>query len=455
MMKKKILIIDDDTYICNLLDNFLSSNGYLTDTAYSGSTAVKKINENEYDLILCDFRLPDSDGLKILTLTKKKNLFTPIIIMTAYADVRMAVRLIKSGAQDYVTKPIHPEEILQLIQKSLDADSIKLTSSTFEQHFIAGESPQFRKILQDIQSISPTDVTVLIEGETGTGKEYTAMAIHYKSKRKNKPFIAVDCGALPHDLANSELFGHVKGAFTGAVIDKRGYFEQAHGGTIFLDEIGNLSPENQLKMLRVLQEKAVSRLGDEKKIDVDVRIIVATNEDLKESVKKNAFREDLYHRINVVKINLPPLRKRKEDILLFAERFIEQSNRDFGKEVKEISDDVKKILINYPWYGNIRELENVIKRSVLLSNSEVINIECLPDEIKSHSVSYQNDPGFQKDSLSSRELKEATAMAEKEIIIHALQETNYNKTQAARLLNIDRKTLYNKLKQLEIKSHGE
>lgn len=455
MMEEKILIIDDDTYICDLLDNFLSANGYVTDTAYSGSTAVKKLNENEYNLVLCDYRLPDSDGFKILTTAKKKNLFTPIIIMTAYADVRMAVKLIKSGAQDYVTKPIYPEEILQLIKKSLDSNSGKLTPKTFEQHFIVGESQPFKKILQDIQSISPTDVTVLIEGETGTGKEYTAMAIHYKSRRKNKPFIAVDCGALPHDLANSELFGHVKGAFTGAVIDKRGYFEQAHGGTIFLDEIGNLSLENQLKMLRVLQEKAVSRLGDEKKIDVDVRIIVATNEDLKESVKNSTFREDLYHRINVVKISLPPLRERKEDILLFAYRFIDKSNQDFGKDIRDISDDAKKILINYPWYGNIRELENVIKRSVLLSSSEVIDIESLPDEIKSYSVSYQNDLRFQKNSQSSFELKEATALAEKEIIINALVEANYNKTQAAKMLNIDRKTLYNKLKQLEIKTHGE
>lgn len=454
MMKKKILIIDDDTYICNLLDNFLSTNGFDTDTAYSGSTAIEKINRNEYDLILCDYRLPDSDGLKILSITKKKNLFTPIIIMTAYADVRMAVKLIKSGAQDYVTKPVYPEEILQLIKKSLDSGSNKLTAKTFEQQFIAGESPQFTKILQDIQSISPTDVTVLIEGETGTGKEYTAMAIHYKSKRKNKPFIAVDCGALPRDLANSELFGHVKGAYTGAIIDKRGYFEQAQGGTIFLDEIGNLSLENQLKMLRVLQEKAVCRLGDEKKIDVDVRIIVATNEDLKERVKNGKFREDLYHRINVVKISLPPLRERKMDILLFADRFIEISNRDFGKGVRDISDDAKKILLNYPWYGNIRELENVIKRSVLLSDSDIINIESLPDEIKSYSVTHQTGHVFQRETLSSFELKEAAAIAEKETIINALMETNYNKTQAAKLLNIDRKTLYNKLKQLEIKDYG-
>lgn len=453
-MKKKILIIDDDTYICNLLDNFLSGNGYNTDKAFSGATAIKKINENEYDLILCDYRLPDSDGMKILSLSKKKNLFTPIVIMTAYADIRMAVKLIKSGALDYVTKPIYPEEILQLLKRSFSGDSQRLTSETFEQQFISGESAQFKRILQDIQSISPTDVTVLIEGETGTGKEYIARAIHYKSKRKNKPFIAVDCGALPQDLANSELFGHIKGSFTGAIIDKRGYFEQAHSGTLFLDEIGNLSLENQLKMLRVLQEKAVSRLGDEKKITVDVRIIVATNDDLKENLKNNTFREDLYHRINVVRINLPPLRERKEDILLFANRFIEKSNIEFGKDVKGISDDVRKTLLEYPWYGNIRELENVIKRSVLLSSTDILSTEALPEEIRTYMSGNMTTDMLQKDMFSSLELKEATAIAEKEIIINALQETNYNKTQAAKLLNIDRKTLYNKLKQLEIKISG-
>ncbi len=454
-MKKKILVIDDDTYICNLLENFLTTNGYHTDIAFSGSTGIKKINENEYDLILCDYRLPDSDGLKIVSLTKKKNLFTPIVIMTAYADVKMAVKLIKSGAIDYVTKPIYPEEILQLLKRNLDGDSNRLTSKTFEQQFITGDSQQFRKILQDVQSISPTDVTVLIEGETGTGKEYVARAIHYKSKRKNKPFVAVDCGALPRDLANSELFGHIKGAFTGAVIDKRGYFEQAHGGTLFLDEIGNLSLENQLKMLRVLQEKAVSRLGDEKKIDVDVRIIVATNENLKLSLKNNTFREDLYHRINVVKIVIPPLRERKEDVLLFAAKFVEKSNLEFGKDVTGISDDAGRTLISYPWYGNIRELENVIKRSVLLASSNVITIQSLPEEIRSYSTDSHLDHKFQKTAISSLELKEATAIAEKEIIVNALEETNYNKTQAAKLLNIDRKTLYNKLKQLEIDSAGE
>ena len=457
-MKKKILVIDDDTYISNLLENLLTSNDYYAEAVFSGSSAMKKLNENEYDLVLCDFRLPDSDGLKILSARKKKNLFTPFIIMTAYSDIRMAVQLIKSGAYDYVTKPIYPEEILQLIKRCLAGNSGRHDGQSFEQQFIASDSDLMKRILQEIQSIAPTNVTVLIQGETGSGKEYIARAIHYKSKRKNKPFIAVDCGALPRDLANSELFGHVKGAFTGAIMDKRGYFEQAHGGTLFLDEIGNLSMENQIKILRILQEKVVTRIGDEKNIEVDVRIIVATNEDLKEGVKNNTIREDLYHRINVVKIDLPPLRERREDIMLFADRFIEKSNIEFGKNIKGISDNAKKILLGYPWFGNIRELENIIKRGVLLSHSDMIDLESLPEEIRSYSV--ESFPGQEKElstlnSMSSLELKKATEIAEKEIITNALLESNYNKTQAAKLLNIDRKTLYNKIKQLEIKSVGD
>ncbi len=457
-MKKKILIVDDDTYICNLLENFLTTNDFFAEAVFSGSSAMKKLNENEYDLILCDFRLPDSDGLKILSAKKKKNLFTPFIIMTAYSDIRIAVQLIKSGAYDYVTKPIYPEEILQLIKRCLSGPSSKTNEQSFEKQFISSENESMKMILQEIQSIAPTNVTVLIEGETGSGKEYIARAIHFKSKRKNKPFIAVDCGALPRDLANSELFGHVKGAFTGAIMDKRGYFEQAHGGTLFLDEIGNLSMENQIKILRILQEKVVNRIGDEKNIDVDVRIVVATNEDLKEGVKNNTIREDLYHRINVVKIILPPLRERKEDILLFAYRFIEKSNVEFGKSIKDISENAKNILLNYPWYGNIRELDNVIKRGVLLTKSDIINTESLPEEIRCYSAEGTITESVRVSSestLSSLELKKATEIAEKEIITNALLESNYNKTQAAKLLNIDRKTLYNKIKQLEIKSAGD
>lgn len=308
--------------------------------------------------------------------------------------------------------------------------------------------------MEDINAVAPTDITVLIEGETGSGKEYIARAIHINSKRYEKPFVAVDCGALPRDLANSELFGHIKGSFTGAINDKRGYFEQANGGTLFLDEIGNLSLENQLKMLRAIQEKVITRLGDEKNIELNVRIIVATNEDLNESVKEKNFREDLYHRINVFKIKIPPLRERRGDILIFTNKFIERANTEFNKNVKGLTPEAEIIFSNYPWYGNIRELENVLRRSVLLTRDEWIGPDILPEELKTVGKETSNHSNFATNQ-STIELKEATAIAEKEVILNALSETNYNKTQAAKLLNIDRKTLYNKLKQLEIEGTGD
>jgi two-component system, NtrC family, response regulator HydG len=455
-MKKKILIVDDDTYIGNLLENFLNQKGFAAEIAYSGSTAIKKIKDKDFDLILCDFRLPDCDGFKILSVAKNQNLFTPVVIMTAYADIKQAVKLIKSGALDYVTKPIYPEEILQLVKKAIEADDHKFSMKSFGNYFISGESPEMKKIMEDIRAVAPTDITVLIEGETGSGKEYIARAIHINSKRHEKPFIAVDCGALPKDLANSELFGHIKGSFTGAISDKRGYFEQANGGTLFLDEIGNLSLENQLKMLRSLQEKVITRLGDEKTIELNVRIIVATNEDLIGGVKERSFREDLYHRINVFKIRIPPIRERREDIVLFTNSFINRANLEFDKHVKGLTPEAEKIFHSYPWFGNIRELENVLRRSVLLSPNEWIGVDILPDELKMVGRDIMtNNSGNHINLQSAIELKEATALAEKEVILNALAETNYNKTQAAKLLNIDRKTLYNKLKQLEIEGSGE
>lgn len=447
-MKKKILIIDDDTYICQLLENFLNQKGFDTDISYSCSLGIKKINEKDYDLILCDFRLPDCDGFRILSAAKNKNIFIPVIIMTAYAEINQAVKLIKSGALEYVTKPIYPDEILQLIKKTIGDGINKFSMKSFGKFFITSENHQMKKIMDEIYAVAPTDITVLIEGETGSGKEYIARSVHINSRRSEKPFIAVDCGALPKDLANSELFGHVKGSFTGAINDKRGYFEQANGGTLFLDEIGNLSLENQLKMLRALQEKVITRLGDEKNIELNVRIIVATNEDLIAGVKEKSFREDLYHRINVFKVRIPALRERKDDIILFSKAFIERANAEFGKNVKGLTPEAEKAFLSHPWFGNIRELENVLRRSVLLTGGDYIDVDTLPGEMK---MQVKENPFISNINLQSTiELKEATAIAEKEVILNALIETNYNKTQAAKLLNIDRKTLYNKLKQLEI-----
>jgi two-component system response regulator HydG len=452
MCMKNILIIDDDSYICNLLVEYLAQKGYKTEGTISGLNGIKLIEKGNFDLVLCDFRLPDSDGLRILQHIKTKKAHIPVIIMTAYADVKMAVKLIKAGAFDYVTKPIQPEEILQLVSRAIESRKQRETSAAFQKSFITGNSPEFKKIMQHISAVAPTEITVLIEGETGTGKEYIARALHYASNRKNKPFVAVDCGAIPKELANSELFGHVKGAFTGAINDKKGYFELAKGGTLFLDEVGNLPYENQVKLLRALQENIISKVGDNKTVKTDIRLIAATNEDLMEQINRNEFREDLYHRLNGFKLKLPALRERGNDILEFADFFIQKANKGFNKNIVGIDENVKQLFYNYQWFGNIRELQNVINRAVLLSQHNLICPEDLPDEIRLGNNFRENAKNLQtsQNSNALTDLKEATEVTEKQVIANALAESNYNKSKAAKILNIDRKTLYNKIKLYEI-----
>jgi len=447
---ERILIIDDDTYICKLLDNYLNKNGYHTESVFSGSVALEKIRQKEYDLILCDFRLPDRDGFDILRQVKSKDPDLPVVIMTAYKDLGTAVRLIKAGAYDYITKPLIPEEVLELIREATAKEKHTDSAFSFEKDFIQGKSRKFREIIEHVRIVSPVDMTVVIEGETGSGKEYVARAIHFNSRRRNGPFIPVDCGALPKGVVNSELFGHVKGSFTGATYDKKGLFEQASGGTLFLDEISNLDAENQMKLLRVLQEKTITRIGDTRAIKVDVRLVVASNEDLMEEVEKNNIREDLYHRLNEFKIVVPPLREREEDVLVFADAFIERASRRFSKEVTGYNDEVKQILLNYHWPGNIRELRNVITRSVLLSGTPRLTMQDIPGEIKTKQVLHQNSQVGMPADRPGVKLKDAAGKAEKEAIIRALIKSNYNKSKAARLLKIDRKTLYNKIKQFNI-----
>ena len=447
---KKILVVDDDSYICDLLKKYLTRNGYEADGVYKAKEAIAKIIQSDYDLVLCDFRLPDMDGMEVLKEVKTKNENIPVIIMTAYAEIRTAVKAIKAGAYDYVTKPIQQEEILAIIEKALKGKAKRESETTFGKKFITGKSKRIREVLNHVEAVAPTDLSVLIQGETGSGKEFIARAIHYASKRKDKPFVAVDCGVIPKELANSELFGHVKGSFTGAIKDKTGFFELAKGGTLFLDEVGNLPYENQMKLLRALQERVISKVGSNKKIKVDVRVITASNDDLLEEVKQNNFREDLYHRINGFKIMLPPLRERQEDIMEFVQAFIRMANDEFNKNVEGIDDAVKDIFVNYAWYGNIRELENVIKRCVLLCKGPLISPDLLPEEILQYKMMDSKDhPGF-KSSQPVFELKEATFEAEKEVITNALIKTNFNKSKAAKLLKIDRKTLYNKIKEYEI-----
>ncbi len=446
-----ILIIDDDTYICKQLDSLLKKHGHYVRIAYTANNGIKELKRGGVDFVLCDYRLPDADGEEIFRRVKKREPYVPVVIMTAYADLRTAVHMIRAGAFDYITKPLLQEEIIKIINKGLMEGPGDLDG--FESRFIRGEDPAMQNVMQHVEMVAPTDLSVLIEGETGSGKEFIARAIHYRSQRKDKPFVALDCGALPGELANSELFGHVKGAFTGAIQDKTGCFEAAEGGTLFLDEIGNLSHENQVRLLRTIQEKAISRLGDNKVRSVDVRIISATNEDLMNDVTRSNFREDLYHRINGFKILLPPLRRRKQDIFAFAERFRENANLDFGKKVSGFDEKIKEILFRYPWPGNIRELENIVHRCVLLEQGDKISPNTLPEEIRRQAESPD-----EKEELKSRlsrpmSLKQAAIMAEREAIITALKTSSYNKSKAADILKVDRKTLYNKMREYSIKLH--
>ncbi|GAB7089134.1 sigma-54-dependent transcriptional regulator [Marinifilum fragile] len=447
---KRILIIDDDATICLMLQGLLKRKGFDADTVFSAGEAIKKLENETFDLVLSDFRLPDFDGLELLQKIKAMHPSVPVIIMTSYADIRTAVSAIKMGAFEYVTKPLNPDEILLLINSALEKAQEKQEAPQKKEKkkkpaidFVRGESSSSLQIDQYIRLVAPTDMSVIIEGESGTGKEIAARRIHAESNRKGKTFVAVDCGALSTDLAGSELFGHVKGSFTGAITDKEGQFEAAKGGTLFLDEIGNLSYEIQVKLLRALQERKVRRIGSNKDIDVDVRIVVATNEDLALSVNKGDFREDLYHRLNEFKITVPALRNRDEDIVLFANYFLDLSNSELNKEIEKFSDEVLDKFRTYSWPGNLRELRNVVRRSVLLSQGDQVEIISLPSEIL-------NDQPKNDVVIEGSNLKLIQAANEKELIISTLRKVNFNKSKAARLLNIDRKTLYNKIKQYGI-----
>lgn len=448
---KKLLIIDDDAYVCNTLKKFLEAKGFCVAVALTANNGLKHLRSKVTDFVLCDYRLPDADGSELFRRIRQVAPNLPVVFMTAYSDLPTAVRMIRAGARDYVTKPLVPEEVHRLVTKNLDS---KATSTKlFMEDFIAGHSPVMKNLMKQLEMVAPTDLSVLVEGETGSGKEYIARAIHFQSKRADKQFMALDCGAMPGELANSELFGHVKGAFTGAVKNKEGCFEQAQGGTLFLDEIGNLSHDNQMKLLRTLQEQKVVRLGDNRAIDVDVRIIVATNEDLQHSVAQGSFREDLYHRINGFKMVLPPLRKRREDILLFATHFLNQANLSFSKNVRGFDNDVQKTFLDYGWPGNIRELQNIVNRCVLLTERELVTTSCLPEELLGRSLEHTFSTAGRHASKEVLTLKQAVRIAEREIIKKRLKDCDYNKTKTAQSLGVDRKTLYNKMREYNMLHH--
>lgn len=446
----KILIIDDDTYVCKQLHDLFAARDYETRVSHTANHGLKVLRTEGADMVFCDNRLPDADGEELYRRLRRFHPVIPVVFMTAYADVRTAVNLIRAGAADYVVKPLVSDEVLRLVEKAMG----KLEAGgreVFFKQYVEGKSDPMINALNHVRVVAPTDLSVLIMGETGSGKEVVARAIHYQSKRRDNPFVALDCGALPGELANSELFGHVKGAFTGAIHDKRGCFEEAAGGTLFLDEVGNLSHENQVKLLRTLQEKTITRLGDNKPIKVDVRIIAATNEDLSSNLRNKAFREDLYHRLNGFTIHIPPLRKRKEDVFDLVWHFIGRASKEFGKEVSDLEPEVKKAFLSYNWPGNIRELENVVTRCVLLTRGSRIDESTLPEEIRFFQPGSEIHNPNQHQSNKVQSLKQVAMKAEREAILAALLTTGNNRSEAARLLRVDRKTLYNKMKEYSIR----
>ena len=441
----KILLIEDDISFCKLLEKFLIKKAYDVTIAFSAAEARIAIKKESFDLILTDLRLPDCDGIGLMAEIKALSPEIPVVLMTGYSDVNTAVKAIKNGAFDYISKPFNPDEVLLVITNALEStqvreDPVKVRKNRdqkSETTFVKGISVASKKLLDHIQLVSPTDMSVLIIGESGTGKEIIAKSIHQQSNRKNNTFIAVDCGSIPKELAASEFFGHLKGSFTGAISDKIGYFEAANDGTIFLDEIGNLSYENQIQLLRALQERKIKPVGSNKEINVDIRVITATNEDLREAVKNGDFREDLYHRINEFSIESPSLTDRGEDLMVFADYFLEKANLQLNKEIVGFSPEVVTIFQKYNWPGNLRELQNCIKRATLLSKGDYIEKDVLPTEF----FQVQTQDSNTNFSLSENE---------KEAIVNALFKTQNNKSEAAKLLKITRKTLYNKLKLYKI-----
>ena len=443
---KHILIVEDDTTFAVMLRTWLSKKGFRI-TAVSGLAAARRTLQDELvDLTLCDLRLPDGDGIDLLEWLHARRQPVPVIVMTSYAAIPSAVQAMKLGAQDYVAKPVNPEDLLQKINEALgavataDIEAVKPRkerpgrSEAEEPSFLEGQSEAARQLYSYVKLVAPTSMSVLINGASGTGKEYVAKRIHQLSKRADKPFVAIDCGAIPKELAASEFFGHKKGSFTGAIEDKVGAFVEADGGTIFLDEIGNLSYDVQIQLLRVLQERRVKPIGTTTDIKVDVRLIAATNEDLKSAIATGAFREDLYHRINEFTICMPRLCEWGEDIPLFANFFLDQANRELEKPVPGFRPDAMEQICRYRWPGNLREMRNTVMRAALLAQGAPIGVEHLGLDMEvGRQTSALHDPN-----------------SERAKIVEALQRCSGNKSKAAEVLGIDRKTLYNKLKLYRI-----
>lgn len=452
-----ILIVEDDITFGMMLKTWLSKKGFEVSSVSNIARARKHVESKKTDLILSDLRLPDHDGIDFLKWINDRGMSVPLIIMTGYADIQSAVQAMKLGARDYIAKPVNPEELLKKISEALQTESNPATqtgtvsksslkksvptpkdTTETDRSYLEGESDAAKQLYNYVGLVAPTNMSVLINGSSGTGKEYVAHRIHQLSKRSDKPFIAVDCGSIPKELAASEFFGHVKGSFTGALTDKTGAFVAANGGTIFLDEIGNLSYEVQIQLLRALQERKIRPVGSNQEISVDIRLVSATNEKLEQAIEKGTFREDLFHRINEFTLQMPDLKERKEDILLFANFFLDQANRELDKHLIGFDPKASQALLNYHWPGNLRQMKNIIKRATLLAQGSFITpLELGTEPLETHTS-----------CATSMALRNEDA--EKEHILEALRQTGNNKSKAAQLLDIDRKTLYNKLKLYNI-----
>ena len=457
MIPKRILIVDDEENFRHMLSVILKKENYDVETASNGEEGLGKITLSPFDQILCDIRMPHMDGMEFLREAQKVGVDATIIMMSAYGTIDTAIEAMKLGAYDYISKPFKPDEIILTLKKAEERERLRKENELLKKEVqikysfknIVSKNEKMVNIFEVIKKVAPYKSTVLITGESGTGKELIARALHYSSDRSQHPFIPINCGAIPENLLESELFGHAKGAFTDAIRTKKGLFEEADGGTLFLDEIGELPTQLQVKLLRVLQDGEIRRIGESKSIQIDVRIIAATAKDLVKEVNEGHFREDLFYRINVLPIHIPPLRERKEDIPLLVPHFISKYSQSMNKNAVGITTNALDALMNYKWYGNVRELENTIERAIVLTDRENIELENLPIEIQNFREQIQLTPLVDEEYS----IKKASKFSEMNLIKKALKKTKGNHTHAARLLEISHRALLYKIKEYGIEEN--
>ena len=451
-MEHKILVVDDEEIIRESLSFVLKKEGYLVEEAENGKAAYDKIVESYFDVVITDLEMPGMKGIQLVEEIQKLNIQTSIIIITAYGSLDTAIAALRNGASDYILKPIEFDEILIKIKRLFEIKDILLENRilkkeiqrTYDYDNIIGKSPLIKNIYDMIETVAETESTVLVTGKSGTGKELVARALHFKSKRKNKAFIPVNCGAISENLIESELFGHKRGAFTGAISDKEGFFKAADGGTLFLDEVSELPLNLQVKFLRVLQEREFTPVGTTSPISVSIRFIASTNRDLKQEIKNGRFREDLFYRLNVIEINLPSLKEREDDIPVLADHFLNKYRKEMNKNIKGIDNDAIRALIGYEWKGEVRELENVIERAVIFAKEDFITLKDLPIVFRPNDILVNH--------FTSGSLDDSVKNFERDYIVRALENNDFDKEKTADLLKVGLSTLYRKMKELDIKA---